>query len=376
MARPGDLVVIFDDQRKFVAIGLNDPASPIRIKVLHHGKPIPVDADFWRTRLDEALERRAPLVATGTTGYRCVHGENDALPGFVLDRYGDTLVIKLYSEAWIAHLATIVPLVIAALRPKAVVLRLARAMHGGPLHGLEDGMALHGETPGAPVMYLENPERAVHALQFEADVIHGQKTGAFLDQRDNRAFVGAVAGGCRVLDVFCATGGFGVHAAAGGAVSVLGVDSSEGALGAAQRNMHHNRRVPAVAACTYAVEQGDAFEVLERFGRQHREFDIVVVDPPSFAQRQANIPRALQAYGQLTERALRLLAPGGLLVQASCSSRVTTDDFVTTVRRAAGQAGWELNIVRQTGQPIDHPVGFAQGAYLKAVFARPVRAPL
>ena len=184
-----------------------------------------------------------------------------------------------------------------------------------------------------------------------------------------------MAAGCSVLDVFCATGGFGVHAAAAGARSVLGVDASEGALAAAQRNFALNGGLAAVAACEHTVEAGDAFEVMERFGRQHRRFDIVVVDPPSFAQRESFVPRALAAYGRLTERALRLLAPGGLLVQASCSSRVTADEFVATVRGAAGRAGWDLRIVRQTAQPIDHPVGFPQGAYLKAVFARPERLP-
>jgi 23S rRNA (cytosine1962-C5)-methyltransferase len=136
-----------------------------------------------------------------------------------------------------------------------------------------------------------------------------------------------------------------------------------------------NRALPAVAACEYEIEAGDAFEVMERFGRQHRRFDIVVVDPPSFAQRQLNVPRALAAYGRLTERAVRLLNPGGLLVQASCSSRVTADEFFATVRGAAGRAGWDLRVIRETGQPVDHPVGFPQGAYLKAVFARPERFP-
>ena len=367
--RPGDLAVVFDDQRKFVAIGLYDPTSAIRIKILHRGAPTPIDAAFWQRRLDEAVARRAPLLDDGrTTGYRCVHGENDALPGLVLDRYGDTLVLKLYSAAWFAHLTTVLPVIVDTLRPANVVLRLARAIAGSAPAGL-DGEAIHGRLPDGPVLYDEL------GLTFEADVVHGQKTGAFLDQRDNRALVASMAAGCSVLDVFCATGGFGVHAAAAGARSVLGVDASEGALAAAQRNFALNGGLAAVAACEHTVEAGDAFEVMERFGRQHRRFDIVVVDPPSFAQRESFVPRALAAYGRLTERALRLLAPGGLLVQASCSSRVTADEFVATVRGAAGRAGWDLRIVRQTAQPIDHPVGFPQGAYLKAVFARAERLP-
>lgn len=296
-----------------------------------------------------------------------MHGENDGLPGLVLDRYGDTYVLKLYSSAWFTHLATIVPVIVDTVEPATLVLRLARAVSASPPGGLHDGMTIHGAEPSGPVHYDEL------GLHFEADVVRGQKTGAFLDQRDNRALVGSMASGASVLDVFCATGGFSVHAAAGGAVSVLGVDASEPALAAAQRNMALNRTLPAVAACKYETEGGDAFEVMERFGRQHRQYDIVVVDPPSFAQRQSSVPAALAAYGRLTERALRLVAPGGLLVQASCSSRVTAADFAATVRGAAGRAGWDLQVVRQTAEPIDHPVGFAQGAYLKAIFARPHR---
>ncbi|MCU1504831.1 MAG: hypothetical protein JWM12_4185 [Ilumatobacteraceae bacterium] len=209
-----------------------------------------------------------------------------------------------------------------------------------------------------------------HDLHVEADVVHGQKTGYFLDQRDNRALVGSMASGARVLDVFASTGGFGLHAAAGGATSVLSVDASAPTLAVAGRNLAHNRRNPAILACAHSEMVGDAFEVLDRLVNQHRKFDIVVIDPPSFAQRQMNVPRALHAYGQLTERGVKLLEPGGLLVQASCSSRVTADDFVATVRGAAGRTGYDLRIVRQTGHAVDHPVTFAQGGYLKAVFAR------
>jgi 23S rRNA (cytosine1962-C5)-methyltransferase len=151
---------------------------------------------------------------------------------------------------------------------------------------------------------------------------------------------------------------------------VLSVDASAPTLAVAARNMAHNRRNAAVAACAHTSEVGDAFEVLDRFVRQHRRYDLVVLDPPSFAQRAANVPRALHAYAQLTERGVRLLEPGGLLVQGSCSSRVTADEFAATVRGAAGRIDYLLDVIRETGHPVDHPVTFAQGAYLKAMFAR------
>ena len=225
-------------------------------------------------------------------------------------------------------------------------------------------MALIGEVPDSPVMFDE------HWLHFEADVVRGQKTGHFLDQRENRIFLGTLSEGARVLDMFAATGGFSVHAAAGGAAEVLSVDMSVPTLAVAERNMRHNLDRPAVRACQHRTLVGDAFEVLDRLNKSHDRFDIVVVDPPAFAQRQESIERAIHAYGQLTEKAIAVLEPGGLLVQASCSSRVEPNEFYAAVKSGVLRNGRGYKELRNTGHPLDHPVTFAQGGYLKAVFAR------
>ena len=361
----GDLAVIFDNDRNFVAIGLWEPGSPIRIRVLHHGKPAQIDGAFWRSRLQAAADLRA-AIGPDTDGYRVVNGENDGFPGLVLDRYADTFVVKLYTPVWIPHLKAVVEAIAELFEPRALVLRMARAMSGTPLHGLTEGMALIGDAPMAPVMFREN------GLLFEADVVHGQKTGHFLDQRDNRALVGSMAAGMRVLDVFASTGGFSVYAAAGGATSVVSVDQSEPTLAVAARNFAHNASLPNVHHCDHDSIVGDAFEVMDRLIRRRKHYDIVVVDPPSFAQRKENVDRALHAYGQLTQRAVQLTRPDGLLVQASCSSRVTEEQFYATVRGAAQRADHDLVEVRRTGHAVDHPVTFAQGGYLKALFARVV----
>ncbi len=373
---PGDLAVVFDDQRRFVAIGLWDPASPIRVKVLHQGRPTTIDADFFRARLTDALARRAPLIAPPvtdpptppTTAYRVVHGENDGLPGVVIDRYGHVLVMKLYTAAWIPHLHDLVPAVREVVPASSLVLRFSRAALDADLHGLTEGMTLAGPEIRDPVPFLE------HGLRFEADVVHGQKTGHFLDQRDNRIAVGARAAGARVLDVFCCNGGFGVHAAAGGARSVLSVDSSPHAIEAAVANMARNADRPAVAACRHETIVGDAFEVLEQLGAERRRFDVVVVDPPSFASNAAAVPRAIAAYERLASLAAPLVEIGGLLVSASCSSRVSTIDLVRAVHAGAARAGFELDEERRTEHAMDHPVGFPEGAYLKALWSRPRRA--
>lgn len=372
-AAPGDLAVVFDDDRRFVAIGLWDPESPIRVKVLHAGSPTRIDASWFERRIADAVARRAPLAAsagtpTATTAYRVVHGENDGLPGVVVDRYGHVAVLKLYSVAWIPHLADLVPALQAHLPVASVVLRVARSMADGRLHGLVAGMSLAGPDVDGPVPFLE------HGLHFEADVIHGQKTGHFLDQRDNRVMVGGMARGARVLDVFCCTGGFSVHAAAGGARQVHSIDASPFAIEAARRNMALNAALPAVAACRHETTIGEAFATLESLAAARPRFDVVVVDPPSFAQNAASAPRALSAYERLAALAVSVVERDGVLVQASCSSRVAEADFVRAVHTGAARAGFDLEEVRRTGHPIDHPIGFREGAYLKCLVARPIRA--
>jgi 23S rRNA (cytosine1962-C5)-methyltransferase len=364
-AQTGDLAVLFDGKRRFQAIGLYDADSPIRVKVLHHGDPVQITPAWWRDRFAQALARRSTLLAsTRTTGFRCVHGENDGLPGLVVDRYEAALVAKLYSAAWVPHLRTVVAVLEELLSPELVVVRTSRALQRGGASAVADGTVVLGTPPAGPILFREN------GLVLEADVVAGQKTGHFLDQRDNRRLVGAAAADARVLDVFACTGGFSLSAAAGGARSVRSVDASADALDATRRNFAHNHHLPAVQRCRHETTLGDAFEVMAGLANGGERFEVVVVDPPSFAHTRAGVPGALRAYRRLVQLGVRLVEEGGLLVQASCSSRVGADDFFNVVHRSANDAGYRLNEVRRTGQPVDHPIAFQHGAYLKALFAR------
>lgn len=361
----GDLAVVFNDDRKFAAIGLYDPDSPIEIKILHRGKPRTIDAEFWADRVGSALTTRSGLVEDdSTTAWRVINGENDGFPGLVLDRYDSTLVLKLYTNAWLPHLRDIEPVIVEWLEPESIVVRFGRATLAGEQFGLFEGAALFGETPDEPVRFLEN------GLHFEADVVEGQKTGHFLDQRENRAMVGTMAEEARVLDVFSCTGGFSVYAAAGGALEVTSVDQSPGAIETAQRNVDHNRADPFVERCDHHVIVGDAFDVMHRLWEDRRRFDVVVIDPPSFAQKQDSIRRGLSAYRRLTEAALKLLPDDGVLVQASCSSRISGEEFFATIHDAAQASQVKLTTIARTGHAVDHPVTFDEGRYLKALFAR------
>jgi 23S rRNA (cytosine1962-C5)-methyltransferase len=362
---PGDLAVIFDDRRRFMAIGLYDPTSPIRVRVLHHGAPEPIDRTWLHDRLAEAAAWRAPLPETGTTGYRLVHGENDGLPGLVIDRYDDTLVVKLYSTAWVRWLAMLRDVLYEVAPFSCLVLRLSRKLLSRPRHlfDLADGTVLAGRQPDGAVLFSEN------GLLFEADVLHGQKTGFFLDQRDNRARVGKLASGMRTLNVFAYSGGFSLYAARGGAPQVLSLDASEPALAAAERNFALNRDLPAVVAACHDVLAADAFSALAELRQSGRRFDLVIVDPPAFAKQESEVDGALRAYARLTGLTLGVLAPGGTLVMASCSSRVSAPAFFKAVNQAAAEAGRPLREIDRTGHPIDHPVRFPEGAYLKCLYA-------
>ena len=283
---PGELAVIYDRRNRFLAIGLYDPLSPLRVRVLQRYKPVPIDGRWFHARLSEAVRRRAALHGVDTTGYRLVHGENDGLPGLVLDRYEDTLVLKLYTAAWAAHL----PQVQAAVREvwpfRRLVLRLSRAVQAQDpsASGLQDGAILAGPALRRAVVFLE------HGLRFEVDPIRGQKTGFFLDQRDNRARVERMARGAAVLDAFAYTGAFSVHAARGGAKIVLSLDASHPALQAAARNMALNRHLPGIAAVSHELLAGDVFAQLSRLRRQRRVFELVILDPPAFATTAAQVP--------------------------------------------------------------------------------------
>ncbi len=360
----GELAVVFDRKDKFLAIGLFDPESPIRVRILHTGKPAKIDLAWWQARLQQTLARREGWFDAQTNGYRCINGESDGWPGLVLDRYDQAFVLKLYSAAWLPHLVEIVSCIQSALHPHRLVLRLSRnSQSPAKEHGRhEDGELLLGETPAEPVTFLES------GLRFEADVLHGQKTGFFLDQRENRRQVELLARGRDVLNAFSYSGGFSLYAARGGATSVNDLDLSRHALAAAGRNYALNQAVPGVAACRHESVQTDALEWLA--AKPARKFGLMVLDPPSLAKREAERARAIGAYQRLNAAAIRWLAPGGVLVAASCSAHVSTEEFFGSVRQAGRESRRGFSEMQTTGHAPDHPATFPEARYLKAIYLR------
>ncbi|AWN24413.1 23S rRNA (cytosine(2499)-C(5))-methyltransferase [Deinococcus irradiatisoli] len=371
----GELAVVYDRQNRFLAVGLYDPFSPLRLRVLHAGSPLNLDAGWWKRLLEAAVVRRASLFGDDTDGYRLINGESDGWPGLVLDRYGSTLVLKLYTAAWVPHLEMVLGLLAERLGPiwpgLRVVLRLSRNMQGWAAEqGLSDGQVLLGEDPGGPVIFQE------YGLKFEADVLRGQKTGFFLDQRENRRIVGSMVeklvqqgDGRRVLNAFSFSGGFSLAAARAGAAEVVSVDISKHALESSERNFALNRELSGVARCFHRPVQADVFAWLSD-ADSGEPFDLIVLDPPSLARRESEREGALHAYSRLSDQAIKRLRPGGVLMAASCSAHVSAEDFFEAVRTVARRSGRAWKELRTTRHAPDHHASFAEAEYLKAIYLR------
>jgi len=359
---PGDLGVVYDADNRFLAIGIYDPFSEISLRILQTAAPVAIDAAFFRKRFADALALRKPLAGENTTGYRALNGESDGFPGLILDLYADTAVIKIYSCAWAPYLETIRLLAHDLLSVKRCVLRLGRKVDVSWFPG--DGEILSGPALRSSVRFQEN------GLWFEADVVRGQKTGFYFDQRENRCRVRELAGGKSVLNVFSYTGGFSVYGFAGGCRSVLEIELNRHALQAARNNWALNFSETAGGDKRFRQIQGDAFRELGRLDRQGQSFDLVILDPPAFARGKKQVSDALQAYVRLAEAGARRTAPGGTLFAASCSAPVEEREFFLAVDRGIEAAGRRGEEMLRTRHAVDHPAAFKEAAYLKGVFHR------
>jgi 23S rRNA (cytosine1962-C5)-methyltransferase len=358
----GEIAVIYDRKDSFLAVGFFDPDSPIRVRILHAGKPQNLDPAFWQQRLATTLAQREGLFDSQTTGFRLINGESDGWPALVLDRYDQTLVLKIYSGIWLPRLSEILDLFKGRIDSQRVVLRLSRNIQtfAEKVFQLRDGQVLRGDGLESPVIFLEN------GLRFEADVLRGQKTGFFLDQRENRKIVETFAKGKRVLNAFSFSGGFSLYAARGGATSVSSLDISAHALESARRNFALNLADPKIAAAHHEIIQADVFDWFQL--PQQRSFDLIIVDPPSLAKRETERGEAIRAYGRLCESALARLSPGGILVAASCSAHVSADEFFTMVRQTTRNTGRRFSELMTTRHARDHHAAFREAEYLKCIY--------
>ncbi len=358
----GETVDVRDASGEWLGRAAYSPVSQIRARLWTWDAAESVDEGFFRARIQRALDLRRAVVPAGeTNACRLIHGESDGLPGLVVDRYADWLVMQVLSSG--------------AEFQRDLLVRLLAELSGNDqiyersdvdvrsLEGLPDRTGvLRGSPPPAPLWIEEN------GLRLGVDLVHGQKTGFYLDQRANRRRVGQLAEGRSVLNCFCYTGGFSLYALQGGALDVLSVDASAEALELGRQNLAANALPQEKAEWL----QGDVFQVLRGLRDRARRFDLIVLDPPKFAPTAAQAEKAARGYKDINLLAFKLLNPGGILATFSCSGGVSAELFQKIVAGAALDAGVDARIIDLLRQGPDHPVAlnFPEGAYLKGIICQ------
>ena len=362
-ASDGDVVDVVSAGGEWLARGYLNRSSQITVRLLTWDTEEQIDRDFWRRRLQRAIAGRAALAADPqTTAYRLVHAESDGLPGLVVDRYGDWLVAQFLTLGIERQKEAIVELLMELAEPQGIIERSDVAVRRK--EGLERRSGLLAGDAPPPLVEVQE-----HGHRFAVDIVAGQKTGFYLDQRQNRQRVAAYAAGRETLNAFAYTGAFAVYALAAGARHVTNVESSYEALELAEHNLALNGFDPDQQAEQIA---GNVFEVLRGFRDAGRQFDLAILDPPRFAETRGQVEAATRGYKDINLLALQLLRPGGILATFSCSGLVSEDLFQKVVFGASVDAGRDVQILERLSQPPDHPVllAFPEGAYLKGFICR------
>lgn len=357
----GDEVELVSHGGNFVARGLFNSQSKIHVRLYSWQEGQALDRAFFRDRLATALRLRHDVLKLNgpDAGYRVCFSESDYLSGMIVDRYGDWLTVQFTALGLANRREMLVDVLREVLNPKGIYLRTEKGI--GKLEGVElHDQLLWGEPPPADLSIAEN------GMRFAVNLAEGQKTGYYLDQRDNRAAVGRLCAGKRVLDAFCYSGGFGLYAAKGGAAEVLCVDASEPALELARRNAAAN----GLASIDFA--NADVFKHLGELVAAGRKFDVVVLDPPKFARNRAAVPDALKGYRRLHQLALKLLDVDGLLVSCCCTGLIAMTDLEELIAQVAVEARRDLQLLERRGASPDHPVAATcrETGYLKCVLSR------
>jgi 23S rRNA (cytosine1962-C5)-methyltransferase len=369
----GQIVELLNDKGRFIARGLYNAKSRIRVRLLTWKEDEAIDRDFWRRRIAQAVEMRRQIGYEGalfdppdlvqpvrsSSATRLVFSEADGLSGLVIDRYGDYLVLQPTALGMAQRTEEIAEVLQELIHPRGIVLRSDAG--AAKMEGIElpDGK-FWGQMPTEPITIVEND------VKYTVDLCEGQKTGFYLDQRENRAAVAKYLAGKQVLDMFCYTGGFALNAAKAGAADVLAVDSSKKAIHLARDNAAAN----GVANVNFVI--GDGFETLDQLQAEGRKFDAVILDPPKFARSRSSVPGALMAYHRLNRSAVALLSPGGLFVTCSCSGTVAREDFLLMLSGVAQKTGRDIQILETRGAAADHPVSATclETEYLKCFICR------
>jgi len=355
-AAPGSIVTLEAKNGKFLAHGFYSDRSKIAFRLISRSKEV-IDADFWKNRILHAFQYRQAVVEK-TDAYRMIYGESDGIPSLIVDRYGQHLVVQTLSQGAENLLPIFTEILLHLFRPSSMILRndlSVRELEGLPL----EKKIILGELPGK-VQVFEGE------IQYRTDLWNGQKTGAYLDQRENRLLAARFLRG-KILDAFCYQGLFALHAARA-ASQVIGIDSSQEAIDQAKENAMLN------GLTNTQFRRENVFDLLKKEADQKKSYDGIILDPPAFAKSKENLPAAIRGYKELNLRAIRLLKAGGVLITSSCSYNLSESKFLEVLRECEKDLRCSLRIIERRGQSADHPVllSFPESSYLKCLFLQKI----
>ncbi len=357
----GDIVSVYNCDDEFIAYGVYNNTSRVAVRLLEWNPANKIDENWWRVRVQKAVQNRRHLLTENNDSVRLIFAEADFLPGLIADKYAEFISIQVHAAGVENVKNIVVDELVKLLSPKGIYERsdLKSREH----EGLADTNGLlWGETPPEFVDMVEN------GIHYKVNIIDGQKSGFYCDQRENRYLTAQYAKGKRMLDCFCYSGGFTLNALREDVREVVAVDSSALAIETLKNNIIHN----GFDSTKYTAVQSDVNKYLRTLGEQGEKFDVIVLDPPKYAPSRSTLEKASRAYKDLNRRGLMLLESGGLLATFSCSGAMDIETFKQVIAWAALDAGKEIQFIRQFSQPEDHPVraSFSEGEYLKGLLVR------
>jgi 23S rRNA (cytosine1962-C5)-methyltransferase len=359
---PGEIIRLLDSRKKFLAYGYYNKASQIAARILEWDESRTIDADWWHEKIAGSIERRKRLADDSRTdSYRLIFGESDLLPGLIVDKYADFLVVQFLTAGIEKVKQLVIDTLNDLLKPKGIYERSDAEIR--KLEGLSVSKGIaKGENPPDRLIIHEN------GLCFNVDIVGGHKTGHYLDQRENRLAVGKFAAGLDILDCFCYTGAFSIYALANEANSVTLLDSSKAALSLAENNFNLNN----LSVEKMRFIEADVFEASRRMAQDSRKFDMIILDPTKFASSKTHLNKALAGYKDINMQAIKLLKPGGILVSFSCSGAVSPESLKIALFWAATDTGKMAQMMEKLGQPSDHPIllSFPESEYLKGYICK------
>ncbi|TDQ76430.1 class I SAM-dependent rRNA methyltransferase [Sphingobacterium yanglingense] len=359
--QPGEVVAVYNIEEEFIAYGIYNNTSRVAVRLLEWNPANEINEDWWRLRVRKAIQNRKHLLTADNDAVRLIFAEADFLPGLIADKYADYISIQVHSVGIEQVKGLIVDELVNLLQPKGIYER--SDLKSREYEGLPDqNGVLWGELPPDFVEIVEN------GIHYKVNIIDGQKSGFYCDQRDNRFLTAQYAKGKRMLDCFCYSGGFTLNAFRAGADEVISVDSSALAIDTLKENVRYN----GFDETKHVAVQSDVNKYLRQLGEQGEKFDVIVLDPPKYAPSRSTLEKASRAYKDLNRRGLMLLESGGLLATFSCSGAMDIETFKQVLAWAALDAGKEIQFIRQFSQPEDHPVraSFSEGEYLKGLLVR------